>query len=115
VRQHGDRAGAAVDLEKNFPQLMLGSQLCCPPVWSRLTVGVDRLLPVHGHINAYVATYCLTEACNFKLWAMPSRDFICWPGLYISRYLKTTTAGQQTMNTDTIPTASAIRSTLRAT
>jgi intracellular septation protein len=76
--------------EKNFLQILLGSQLSLPsPVWSRLTViWIGYFLFMAG-INAYVAAYYSTEDwVNFKLWgyAFPV-IFIVGQGLYIARYL----------------------------
>ena len=79
-------------LEKNFLQILLGTQLTLPDsVWGRLTViWIGYFLFMAG-INAYVAAYYSTEDwVNFKLWGYVFPViFIVGQGLYIAKYLKT--------------------------
>ncbi|TNF58331.1 MAG: septation protein A [Burkholderiales bacterium] len=84
--------------KKNFLQILLGSQLQLPDfVWARLTViWIGYFLFMAG-INAYVAAFFSTDFwVDFKIWgyAFPVL-FIIGQGLYIARYLKDDTAGDQ--------------------
>lgn len=84
--------------KKNFLQMLLGSQLSLPDgVWARLTVIWVGYFLFMAALNGYVAAYYSTEEwVNFKLWgyAFPV-IFIVGQGLYIARYLKDDSSGNE--------------------
>ncbi len=91
--------GAALWIwKKNFLQILLGSQLQLPNfVWGRLTVIWIAYFLFMASINAYVAAYFSTDFwVDFKIWgyAFPV-IFIIGQGLYIARYLKDESTGDQ--------------------
>ncbi|MEZ5644225.1 MAG: septation protein A [Burkholderiaceae bacterium] len=87
--------------KKNFLQILLGSQITLPAfVWGRLTVIWIVYFLFMASINAYVAAYFSTDFwVDFKIWgyAFPV-IFIVGQGLYIARYLKDDTTGDETGN-----------------